>query len=115
MSGVEVDSAWWNSKYAPPTFISLLLTSPKLDKDTINVLQNSMNTAIMFCYFNNRPAFEDYIKHFSGTCLIIIGPGDDKGVHTDPKPFDDVNEDWMLYKWQEVRSSKDFIAVYCKK
>lgn len=115
MSGVEVDSAWWNSKYAPPTFIPLLLTSSKLDKDIINVLQNATNTALTFCYFNNRPAFEDYINFFSGKCLIIIGPGDGKGVHTDPKPFNDVSEDWLLYKWQEVRSSSDFIAVYCKK
>lgn len=114
MSGVEVDIAWWHSKYAPPTFIPLLLTTPKLDKKTIDVLQNSTNTALLFCYFNNRPAFEEYMKNYSGKCLVIIGPGDGKGVHTDPKPFNDVSQDWVLYDYQEVRSSRDFIAVYCK-
>ncbi|XP_049870580.1 uncharacterized protein LOC126370002 [Pectinophora gossypiella] len=114
VSGVEVDGVWWQCKYAPPTFIPLLLTSPALDKDIVNLLQNSHSTALLFCYFNNRPAFEEYLKHYSGDVLIIIGPGDGKGVHTDPKPFGDLDENWKLYKWQEVRSSQDFIAVYCK-
>ncbi|XP_053605362.1 uncharacterized protein LOC128672320 [Plodia interpunctella] len=114
VSGVEVDGAWWHCKYAPPTFIPLLLTPEELDKDIINILQSGNNTALLFCYFNNRNAFEEYIKCFSGNVMIIIGPGDGKGVHTDPKPFGDVNDDWELYKWQEVRNSKDFIAVYIR-
>ncbi|KAJ0177618.1 hypothetical protein K1T71_006491 [Dendrolimus kikuchii] len=114
VSGIEVDGAWWNCKYAPPTFIPLLFTTSKLEKDILNILgQHSL--ALLFCYFNNRPAFEEYIKHFKGNVLIIIGPGDGRGVHTDPKPFGDVNNNWDLFKWQEVRNSKDFIAFYCKK
>lgn len=107
-----MDGAWWHCKYAPPTFIPLLLTSTELDRDVINKLKN-ISAALLFCYFNNRPAFEEYLKHFKGKILIIIGP-DGNGVHTDPKPFGDVTSEWKLLKWQEVRNSKDFIAIYFK-
>ncbi|CAH0723991.1 unnamed protein product, partial [Brenthis ino] len=40
VSGVEVDGAWWHCKYAPPTFIPLLLTKPELDKDVVTLLRN---------------------------------------------------------------------------
>ncbi|XP_013192849.1 uncharacterized protein LOC106136753 [Amyelois transitella] len=114
VTGVEVDSAWWHCKYAPPTFIPLLLTPEEINEDVINLLQSGIETALLFCYFNNRPAFEEYIKHYSGNVMIIIGPGYGKGVHTDPKPFGDVSNDWQLYKWQEVRNSQDFIVFYQK-
>ncbi|KAL4703196.1 hypothetical protein ACJJTC_004872 [Scirpophaga incertulas] len=114
VSGVEIDKAWWHCKYAPPTFIPLILTSKEPEDRLKQRLHQSDNTALLFCYFNNRTSFEEYIKYYSGNTLIIIGPGDGKNVHTDPKPFDDIEEPWKLYKSQEVRDSKDFIAVYCK-
>ncbi|XP_021195543.3 uncharacterized protein LOC110380015 [Helicoverpa armigera] len=113
VSGIEVDGAWWRCKYAPPTFIPLHFTPAEIDQDTITLLQRNNNTAILFCYFNNRKAFEDYLKYYKGNVLIIIGPHK-IGVHTDPKPFDDVTADWALYKSQEIRNSGDFIAVYTK-
>lgn len=114
MAGIEVDGTWWHCKYAPPTFIPLRLTNAKLEQAIIDVLKGGSETALLFCYFNNRPGFNEYIKYYSGSVLVIIGPGDGKGVHTDPKPFGDVSEDWSLHKWQEVRDSQDFIAVYKK-
>ncbi|CAG9787436.1 unnamed protein product [Diatraea saccharalis] len=113
VSGVEVDGAWWHCKYAPPTFIPLMMTTSKLEDDLISILRASNTTALLFCYFNNRDAFEDYLKYYSGKVLIIIGPKG-KGVHTDPKPFGDLNDTWKLWKSQEVRSSMDYIAVYLK-
>lgn len=112
VSGVEIDGAWWHCKYAPPTFIPLLFTANELDKDIQSLLQESHSTALLFCYFNNREAFNEYLKYFSGNVIVIIGPADGKGVHTDPKPFGDVPEEWKLYDSQEVRDSKDFIAIY---
>ncbi|KAL0831785.1 hypothetical protein ABMA28_001323 [Loxostege sticticalis] len=112
VSGVEIDGAWWHCKYAPPTFIPLLFTANELDKDIQSLLQESHSTALLFCYFNNRQAFNEYLKYFSGNVIVIIGPADGKGVHTDPKPFGDVPEEWKLYDSQEVRDSKDFIAIY---
>lgn len=67
---------------------------------------------MLFCYFNNGVAFAEYMKHYSGQLMVIIGPGYGKGVHTDPLPFDDFGEEWSLYKSQEVRNSKDYIVFY---
>ncbi|CAB3246978.1 unnamed protein product [Arctia plantaginis] len=113
VSGIEVDSAWWRCKYAPPTFIPLHLTPLELDKDTINILQTNKTAALLFCYFNNRKSFEDYLHYFTGNVMIIIGPHE-KGVHTDPLPFGDVGDDWVLYNSQEIRNSGDYIVVYKK-
>ncbi|XP_068622921.1 uncharacterized protein [Battus philenor] len=112
VSGVEVDGAWWHCKYAPPTFIPLILTTPNIDDNTTNLLRDSMSTALMFCYFNNGPAFFQYISKYSGSVLVIIGPGYGKGVHTDPSPFDDLGPEWKPYKLQEIRDSNDYIAIY---
>lgn len=95
-------------------FIPLLFTSLNLENDVINALHDT-STALLFCYFNNRPAFNDYLKHFKGDVIIIIGPGIGKNVHTDPKPFNDVSDEWELFRSQEVRKSADFIAVYNKR
>ncbi|XP_063827087.1 uncharacterized protein LOC135076591 [Ostrinia nubilalis] len=114
VSGVEIDGAWWHCKYAPPTFIPLLFTANKLERDIITLLQESHNTALLFCYFNNREAFKEYLKYFSGKVVVIIGPADGKGVHTDPRPFGGISEEWTLYHSQEVRDSKDFIAIYSR-
>ncbi|KAJ8724613.1 hypothetical protein PYW08_016087 [Mythimna loreyi] len=113
VSGVEVDKVWWHCKYAPPSFIPLHVTPEEIDKDTISLLQKNKKTALLFCYFNNREAFNDYLKYYIGSVLIIIGPHQ-KGIHTDPQPFNDVSDDWALYKSQEIRSSGDFIVVYTK-
>ncbi|KOB77591.1 Uncharacterized protein OBRU01_01977, partial [Operophtera brumata] len=109
VAGVEVDNAWWHYKYAPPMFIPLLFTYPQLGNDVIHALHDT-STALLFCYFNNRPAFNDYLEHFKGNVIVIIGPGDGKHVHTDPKPFNDVSNEWELFMSQEVRNSGDFIA-----
>lgn len=45
--------------------------------------------------------------------MIIIGPHE-KGVHTDPLPFGDVCNDWVLYDSQEIRNSGDHMVVYKK-
>lgn len=114
-SGIEVDGAWWHCKYAPPTFIPLLLTNQKLDKEIVTLLRNCHRTALLFCYFNNGLAFKEYLDKFSGNVLIIIGPGHGKSVHTDPRPFGDVPDQWILHESQEVESTKDYIAVYYRK
>ncbi|XP_045535374.1 uncharacterized protein LOC106711810 [Papilio machaon] len=62
VTGIEVDHAWWQCKYAPPTFIPLILTSPTIDNATSCLLQNAKTSALLFCYFNNRLAFAEYMK-----------------------------------------------------
>ncbi|XP_047999591.1 uncharacterized protein LOC125236713 isoform X2 [Leguminivora glycinivorella] len=85
-AGLEVDGAWWRCKYAPPTFIPLLLTPPTPDEDTARLLR-APGTALLFCYFNNRPAFEEYLQQYTGRVLVIIGPGEGAGVHAEPRPL----------------------------
>lgn len=72
--------------------------------------------ALLFCYFNNGTAFRDYIQNYEGNIVFIIGPGEGKGHHTDPEPFKTNfgTNNWKLYDYQEVKDSKDFIAVYIK-
>lgn len=80
--------------------------------------KNNLNSnyALLFCYFNNGPAFLEYINDYEGNVVFIIGPGIGKGRHTDPEPFKANFGDvaWRLHAYQEVKSSKDFIAVYTK-
>ncbi|XP_037297057.1 uncharacterized protein LOC115447518 [Manduca sexta] len=45
--------------------------------------------------------------------ITLLSPGEGKGVHTEPRPCEEV-DNWKLYKWQEVRQSRDFIAVYVR-
>lgn len=84
-----------------------------MENDTIDKIQRA--NCLLFCYFNNRKAFDNYLKHFRGNVLVIIGPGEGKYVHTDPKPFDNIGLEWELNKWEEVRNSQDFIAIYLRK
>ncbi|XP_077288869.1 uncharacterized protein LOC143913135 [Arctopsyche grandis] len=117
ITGIEIDGCWWNCKYAPPSFIPLHLAKNPLnhDESTLKILDNDV-AAIMFCYFNNRNAFVQYMKYFTGGTLIIIGPGEGRYTHTDPTPFDHrLSESWSLLKYEEVRNTKDYIAIYRRK
>lgn len=109
--GYEVNQEWWDSKYSTPQFIKLNYFSTPLGKNSLNA-----DYALLFCYFNNGPAFREYIKYFNGNVVFIIGPGKGKGRHTDPQPFINSFGDihWRLHSYQEVKDSNDFIAVYIR-
>lgn len=111
MIGYEVNEEWWDSPYSNPQFIKLQF--PVLPSK--NLLYPDY--ALLFCYFNNGPAFQDYVKNYSGVLVFIIGPAYGSGRHTDPAPFkpDFGEENWELIDAQEVKNTKDFIAVYLKK
>lgn len=111
MTGYEVNQEWWDSKYSNPQFIKLNYFSLPLDNNSLNA-----DCALLFCYFNNGPAFREYVKFFKGKVVFIIGPGKGKGRHTDPQPFLNSFEDihLRLDSYQEVKDSKDFIAVYIR-
>ncbi|XP_015586654.1 uncharacterized protein LOC107263687 [Cephus cinctus] len=110
--GIEVDHAWWTCGYSPPLFLKKVIF---IDEDNNNV-EIPKSHALLFCYFNNAPAFLNYIMNYSGSTVLVIGPGEGRGSHTDPTPFDKKFSDlgWQLYKFREIGNTKDYIAVYTR-
>lgn len=109
--GYEINQEWWESKYSGPKFLKLNFPIQPFCNETL-----SSTAALLFCYFNDASAFKDYVNCYEGNLIFIVGPGEGRGTHTDPQPFKsnlDVLK-WRLYDFQEVRCSKDFIAVYLR-
>lgn len=69
----------------------------------------------MFCYFNNRDAFDEYVNCYKGNYVIIIGPANDIGRYTEPMPSDrefQKNGDFSLVHLREFSARRDLIAIY---
>lgn len=113
VTGIEVDRSWWESSCAPPVFLPLMYADEEHGSD----ITTNKNAALLFCYFNNGSAFSEYIRQYEGNCFIVIGPGEGRGTHTHPAPFNVILESesaWKMEAFQEVQHTKDFIAVYVK-
>lgn len=110
--GYEVNEKWWNSKYANPHFIKLQFAEPFPN----NCPAVEETQALFFCYFNNHKAFLLYVRKYKGSLIFIIGPGEGRYTHTDPQPFKPnfENSDWVLLDFQEIKNTKDYVAVYKK-
>lgn len=106
-----MNEEWWASRYSNPQFIKLNFPN---QPPTSEILIS--NYALLFCYFNDGEAFRDYIRCYKGDLVFIIGPGPGAGRHTDPEPFNPNfgSNHWNLYKSQEVRDTRDFIAAYVR-
>lgn len=116
VAGVEKNRSWWQSKYSPKKFIELKFASDCITKAFLRscLPSNSNQRAMLFCYFNNRNAFLDYVRAFEGDIIIIVGPTDTHIV-TDPNPlnpqFDE--DEWSLigcYKFNDQNSN--CIGIY---
>nr|XP_022907337.1 uncharacterized protein LOC111418868 [Onthophagus taurus] len=107
--GYEINEIWWTSKYCIPQFINLTYV------ENNNYILKS-NLALVFCYFNDSEAFNDYVNNYEGNLIFIIGPGEGRGTHTDPSPFKPnfQTNNWVLNDYQEIKTTKDFIAVYIR-
>lgn len=68
-------------------------------------------------FFFCELALDSLKLNFSGIIVIIIGPNEEAGRHTDPQPFapDFGSTEWCLDQFQEIKNSKDFIAIYIRK
>lgn len=117
MSGLEIDSKYWSKK---KPFISLKFVehgqevSSKLLLDTC--MAKTWDFALLFCYFNLRSAFNEYIKHYKGNYVIIIGPADNTGRYTDPLPLDfKDNDEFELVHLSDFGDNRDLIAIYERK
>lgn len=118
MTGLEVDRYWWNKRQP---FIPLKFLEPdqaitsQLLLDTC--MSKNWNFSLLFCYFNNRPAFNEYVKCFKGNFIIIIGPAANTNRYTEPLPLDEEfqkNEDYKLVHSKEFGDNHDLIAIYEK-
>ncbi|KAH8407004.1 hypothetical protein KR222_003739 [Zaprionus bogoriensis] len=117
--GLERDPNWWRSRYAVRSFIPLNYIEQADSKLDANFLMDCcsgiMPCALLFCYFNNRQAFLEYLSVFGGRWLILIGPQPDLGIHTDPNPLQPQLPDnqWALHgiiNWTE----QNVVALYRK-
>lgn len=110
MRGYEINESWWKSKYCNPQFIQLQFVDPF----PYNCPNIDDKQALLFCYFNNHEAFITYLRKYNGSLIFIVGPGEGRYTHTDPEPFKPNFEtaEWILLDSQEIKDSKDHIAVY---
>lgn len=120
VSGVELDNSWWRSAYSPATFVKLNFVNGRpTQKFLMNSTQSTSclkQVALLFCYFNNREAFLDYVEAFSGDVVIIVGPGEGCGVVTDPRPlqpdFDETVFRWELIGRIRMETAINYLAIY---
>ncbi|XP_063217041.1 uncharacterized protein LOC134527926 [Bacillus rossius redtenbacheri] len=108
---LEVNKAWWTSGYAVQTFL------PHQYADELDAGQLcDKHSALLFCYFNDGRAFQQYVTAHRGRCLLVIGPGEGRGTHTCPEPFDPPldRDEWTMVASQELGNTKDFVAVYTR-
>lgn len=99
--GLELDQCWWKSKWAPKTFVELKFTDHPITTRFLRACVQSDESdefALLFCYFNNRDAFQEYVRAFNGDIIIIVGPSE-QHIVTDPNPMNphfECENDWKL-------------------
>jgi len=110
VTGVEVDKDWWTSAYAPPVFHPLNYPDDPEVKHQLG--QN--NSVLLFCYFNSEPAWRDYLANFKGPLVIVCGPVDGSGTHSNPQPFQNLTPEWTVIDGAKVGDTHDSIAIYAR-
>ncbi|XP_033324632.1 uncharacterized protein LOC117219540 [Megalopta genalis] len=111
VAGIELDRSWWCSKYSPPLFLSNVSLVRGGNTKDIRVPENH---AILFCYFNNGPAFCEYVENYKGKLIFVIGPEENQHRWTDPMPFDEKFHEfgWQLLGDKKIERTDDYITVY---
>lgn len=112
VKGLEVDESWWTSNYSPKSFIDLnFLEGSNMDLEKI---AGTDNFGLLFCYFNNSEAFNNYVEAFKGKWIVIIGPEDGTGRYTEPmalKPCFKRTNTWKLETNFSLIEG-DIVAIY---
>lgn len=96
--GLELDKPWWQSAYSPTKFIELKFTESPITSQFLRDCIHTDQFALLFCYFNNRNAFIDYVRAYSGNLIIIVGPTSEQHIVTDPNPLNPhfEHDEWSL-------------------
>ena len=118
ITGLEVDRNWWLRQ---KPFIPLKFLEPdqKITSQFLldTCLSKNWNFTLLFCYFNNRDAFDEYVRSYKGNFIIIIGPAENTGRYTEPLPLDkefQKNVNYKLIHLNEFGNNRDLIAIYEK-
>lgn len=113
-----MDRNWWLRQ---KPFIPLKFLEPGQEISSQFLLDTCLsknwNFSLLFCYFNNRDAFNEYVKCYKGTYVIIIGPAENTFRYTEPLPLDkefQKNEKFKLVHMAEFGNNRDLIAIYEK-
>lgn len=89
VSGIELKHSLWTSNYSPSKFIKVNFIDVEPSEEYIRQSASTGdNFALLFCYFNDRSAFDKYIEAYHGNIVLIIGPRSDRNIITDPLPLD---------------------------
>lgn len=101
--GLELDRSWWQSAYSPMKFIELKFTEAPITNKFLQecIQMDTDQFALLFCYFNNREAFHEYVRAYNGNLIIIVGPNSEHQIVTDPNPLNPNFEcdDWSLLNY----------------
>lgn len=95
-SGLELGQSWWTSAHSPVTTLvpRTFLPVGKAAGVTAQTLRAAAPTtcddfALLFCYFNDRRAFDAYVRVYWGPIIVVVGPATAEcDVVTDPRPLD---------------------------
>lgn len=98
VTGLDLADSWWTSPYSPMaatiqrTFIrsDRPVTAQTLRYATGTSADGDGEFALLFCYFNDRAAFEAYVRVYEGRWVILVGACAemDELVVTDPRPWE---------------------------
>lgn len=113
--GVELKDSWWMSKFHPTIFIPVeFASSPLAEGFSQQDCFNGFRKVLLFCYFNNSVAFNEYLRQFNAEYVIIIGPRDNVGLHTDPMPLSpDFNDPrWTICDCRYLQDQLNVICIY---
>lgn len=92
---------------------------PNKDEESLDKLNNNAENhndfGLLFCYFNNSNAFNNYVDNYKGNVIVIIGPKEGQNVYTEPLPWKPMfrnSEEWNLNSQKSMGNGRDLIAFY---
>lgn len=72
--------------------------------------------AMLFCYFNDKAAFDAYVRAFDGPLIVLVGPEACSGIVTDPQPLNPQFEKSDTHFWTIETminiDSFNYMAIY---
>lgn len=115
VTGVELKDSWWMSKFHPRIFVPIEFTNSPIDTEfSDRQCFSGHYPVLVFCYFNNGKAFNEYLSCFCAKTLILIGPKDNVGIHTDPMPLSPefTQPGWTFEACQYMEDNVNVICIY---